>query len=447
MPRSCARVYRARAVADYWRTLEEVAQSPQLRAVVESELGREFPVEFWEGPELKRRDFLKLLGAALALAGLSGCAHQPDETIVPYVNQPPELTLGKPLHFATAVTLNGLATGVLVESHEGRPTKIEGNPEHPASLGATDAIAQAQILGLYDPDRSRSILQNGEVADWDAFVSFAAQLRQSHQKDGGAGLQVLAGDITSPSLAAQLRKLLAEFPVAQWRSYEPVSRDNARAGAILAFGRDVEPIYDFTRAKIVLSLDSDFLCNQPGSVRYAREFIDARRVRNAQDTMNRLYVVESSPTITGATADHKLAIAPSQIESFAREIAAQLGLNIAATNSSVPAQWRAALVKDLQQNRGHVLVLAGREQPPIVHAIAHQINATLNAPVSFIEPIATNDHSHLQSLRELVVEMKAGRVQTLLIIGGNPVYDAPSDFDFARHLKRVAQQHSSGFAR
>ena len=425
--------------ADYWRSLEELAHTPQLRAVVEEEMGREFPAQFWEGPELKRRDFLKFLGAALALAGLSGCAHQPEEEILPYVNQPPELTLGKPLHFATATTLNGYATGILVQSHEGRPTKIEGNPEHPASLGATDAIAQAQILGLYDPDRSRSILQNGEISDWDAFVSFAAQLRQAHQNDGGAGLQVLAGDISSPTLVAQLQKFLAEFPRAKLRSYEPISRDNAREGALQAFARVVEPIYDFTRADIVLSLDADFLANYPGSVLYARDFMAARRVRSGQDSMNRLYVVESSPTITGATADHKLALAPSQIESFAREIAAQLGLNVAPplASSGVPAAWRDALIADLSQHRGRVLVIAGREQPPSVHAIAHQMNANLSAPVSYIAPVAANTVSHLQSLRELSAEMKAGQVQTLLIIGGNPVYDAPVDFDFAHHLKQV----------
>src|SRR5262245_46460212 len=278
---------------EFWRSLEELAGDPSFQEVLE----REFPAGASEwGEGLDRRRFLQLAAASLAFAGLSACTRQPLESIVPYVKQPEEIVPGRPRFFATAATLGGYATGLLVESHEGRPTKIEGNPDHPASLGATDLFAQALILGLYDPDRSQLLLELGEIRTWNAFVQRMQAAITAQRALGGAGLRVLTGTVTSPTLGGQMRTLLARFPKARWHQYEPVGRDNARLGARLAFGRWIETRYDFARADVILALDSDFLVDMPGSVRYARDFADRRRVRRGQSYMSRLYAVESAAT-------------------------------------------------------------------------------------------------------------------------------------------------------
>ena len=425
---------------EYWRSLEELSGSPEFGQFLENE----FPQHFWAGENaVSRRDFLKLLGASLALAGVSGCAHQPKEEIVPYVNQPENMTLGKPLHFATATTLNGFATGVLVKSHEGRPTKIEGNPDHPASLGAADAITQAQILALYDPDRSPTLLRRGEPATWDSFLSAMQSVASTR---GGAGLRILTETVTSPTLAAQFRRFAARFPEAKRHSYQPVSRDNARGGARLAFGEDAHAVHHFERAKIILSLDADFLLNAPGSVRYARDFMARRRVRAAdaragRAAMNRLYVVESTTTITGAAADHRLPLQPQNVELFARELAARLRvLADASQPSGVSDHWISALVSDLQSQRGASLVVVGESQPPAVHALAHAINETLGnvgKTVTYTAPIEDAPTDNDASLRELARDIQAGNVETLLILGGNPAFTAPADVPLGALLSKV----------
>jgi MoCo/4Fe-4S cofactor protein with predicted Tat translocation signal len=425
---------------EYWRSLEELAETADFQDL----LRHEFPqgADIWEA-SLSRRGFLKMMGASLAMAGLTGCSlSSPQEKILPYVNKPDAVTPGLPLFFATAMPLGGYATGVLVRSNEGRPTKVEGNPDHPASLGATDVYAQASILSLYDPDRSQAVLKDGQPSTWEDFVSALNGALATQRGKGGAGLRILTETVTSPTLIGQMQALLQQFPQARWYQYEPGSGDGARAGAQLAFGQPINTIYNFDQANLVLSLDSDFMLKAHGRVRYAREFMAGRLVRDGRKEMNRLYVVESTPTITGAQADHRLPLKAGQIEAFARALAQALGINAggAAAPAGVPADWLPALVKDLQANRGRSIVIAGEEQPAAVHALAHAINATLGnagATVSYTEPAEANPGDQVAGLRELAADMAAGTVELLVTLGGNPAYTAPADLGFADALGKV----------
>ncbi|MFZ2493567.1 MAG: TAT-variant-translocated molybdopterin oxidoreductase, partial [Thermoanaerobaculia bacterium] len=328
---------------EYWRSLEELSRSD----VFDDFFRNEFPQQALPLDKgVHRRDFVKLMGASVAMAGLAACK-RPVETIVPYVNQPESLIPGKPLFFATAMPLGGVATGVLVESHMNRPTKIEGNPDHPSSLGASDAMMQASVLGLYDPDRSQIVRKLGATATWGDFLS-AIQPVLAVAKGNGASLRLLTETITSPSLGAQIQQLLAKVPGMKWHQWDAVNRDNVREGARLAFGGYVNTTYDFTKANVVVSLGADFLSDGPGHLRYARDFASRRKVRHGKTlTQNRLYAIEASMSNTGSIADHRLAVRPSQIESHVRAIAAGLGIG-AGTGLVENASWIAALVRDLQ---------------------------------------------------------------------------------------------------
>jgi len=429
----------------YWRSLEEWADAPEFRELVQ----REFPqqAEEWDDP-VERRTFLKLMGASLALAGLSGCVYQPPEKIVPYIKQPEEEAAGRALFFATAVTLGGVATPVLARSNEGRPTKIEGNPDHPnnknSQVGdrgssATDIFAQASILSLYDPDRSQTPIFRDDARPWTTFIGdMRTALNGADGKSGlrarqGAGLRFLTETITSPTLAAQIKGILAEFPQAKWHQYEPVNHDNARAGALLAFGQPVNTIYDFSKAERILSLDADFLSALPGNLRYARDFAARRRVTEGRKEMSRLYVIETTPTTTGASADHRWSIKPAALEGTVRLLASQLGSlpAVSANDPSAPSHtWVTQVGKDLQEHRGASVVIAGNEAPPVVHALAHAMNEALGnvgKTVFYTDPIEANPVDQTQSLRELVQDIDAGRVELLVILGGNPTYNTPAD--------------------
>src|SRR5215471_10693975 len=360
-----------RTPKEYWRSLEELADSPILAEFV----SREFPhaADEWNDP-VERRTFLKLMGASLALAGLSGCVIQPPEKIIPYVKQPEEIVPGKGLFFATAYSLSGVATPLLVRSNEGRPTKIEGNPDHPSNPGcsSTDIFAQASVLTLYDPDRSQTPLYRGETRAW---TSFVADIRSAIEKEGdglkatkGAGLRILTETITSPSLAAQLKQILTDFPEAKWHQYEPVNRDNARAGAMMAFGQDVQTTYDFSKADRILSLGADFLNGWPGNLRYARDYAAKRREGADTGEMSRLYVIESTPTITGANADHRFSVKPGQTMECARFLAGALGIKTGTfgEEENIGIRWETAnaIGRDLQQFKGRSIVIAGRSASP-----------------------------------------------------------------------------------
>ncbi len=426
----------------YWRSLEELAATDGFQEF----LYREFPQQSdrWTDP-IGRRRFLHLMGASLALAGLAGCTKQPAEPIMPYVTAPEGIIPGKPLFFATAALLSGLAEGVLVENHMGRPTKVEGNPEHPASLGATDVFAQASILTLYDPDRSQTITQFGEIRSWSAFLSEMREAVQRFKQNKGSGLRILTETVTSPTLASQLQKLLSDYPSAKWHQYEPVGRDPARAGARLAFGTDVATRYHLEKADVVLSLDADFLSTGPGKLRYVRDFTTRRKVHQSQREMNRLYVLESTPSNTGAMADHRLPLKASEVEGFALALAAELGIawRIEKPANLTGSTWVGPLARDLKRHPGATIVIPGEHQPPLVHALAHAMNHTLGnvgSTVIYTEPVEANPVDQLESLRELERDMQSGSVETLLILGGNPVFAAPVDIPFADALAKVKQR-------
>ena len=438
-----ARLDRSRG-REYWRSLEQLADTEGFRELLE----REFPRQASEWPDdpAGRRRFLKIMGASLALAGLSACTRQPTETIMPYVRQPEEVIPGKPLFFATAVPVNAVAMGVLVESHLGRPTKVEGNPDHPASLGATNAVAQASVLDLYDPDRSQTLTYLGEIRPWSGFLGAVRERIGPMSANSGAGLRFLTGSTTSPTLAGQFHALLQKFPAAKWHRYEPAGRFAVHAGARQAFGEPLNTYYQIAKADVILALDADFLCSGPASVRYAADFAARRRVRGAQTAMNRLYVAESTVTPTGAKADHRLPVRAADIEAFAAAIAAGVGAQGIDTSAGQQmangplGKWIAAVVKDLKQHRGASVVIPGEQQSPAVHVLAHAINDALGnfgKTVIHTDPLDPNPADDFESLRELVRDMRGGRVEMLVIIGGNPVYNAPADLDFTRSLSKV----------
>src|SRR5262245_1620345 len=337
----------------FWRSLEERTSDPAFQERLYNEFPTLLPgVEAITDP-VARRTFLKLMGASIALAGVTACTRQPLEKIVPYVRQPEELIPGKPLFFATAMPLGGVATGLLVESHEGRPTKIEGNPLHPSSLGASDVFAQAAILGLYDPDRSQTLTNLGEIRPWSAFLGAIRNALSAQAALKGAGLRILTESINSPTLAAQIREALTRYPSAKWHQWDSASRDSARAGAKLAFGEYVDAQYRFDRADVILALDADFLGCGPGSLRYAKDFAARRRPEQA-DRMNRLYAVETMPSPTGSRADHRLPAKPGEIFEVARAIGARVGsggsgaAGSTATLNAAMTKWAVAVAKDLQ---------------------------------------------------------------------------------------------------
>ncbi|HYA61849.1 MAG TPA: TAT-variant-translocated molybdopterin oxidoreductase [Candidatus Sulfotelmatobacter sp.] len=428
---------RGKTGKQYWRTLEELADDPHFEEL----LHREFPRHASEWDEaVDRRDFLKLMGASLAFAGLAGCGRPDIDHIVPYVKQPDGMILGRPSFFATAMPFGADAIGVLVESHEGRPTKIEGNPDHPSSLGATSAQVQASILNLYDPDRSQTVQNAGEIRSWSAFLDAAQALATNVRATRGAGFRILSGTVTSLTLTAQIRNLLAQNPEAKWYQWEPAGADGAREGAKLAFGRNVNTVYQVGKANVIVSLDADFLACGPGHLANARQFARRRKLDGPNDAMNRLYVVEPTPSVTGSSADHRLPLRSSDVELFARALAGKLGIGPGASLSGEAAKWVEVVAKELQKEHGTSLVIAGEYQPAAVHALAHAMNAALGnvgATLYYTEPVSGDTAGNLESIRDLCAEMDSGKVDLLLMLGANPVYDAPHDFDFVNKLKRV----------
>ena len=418
---------------EFWRSLEELAGSADFREMMH----REFPKGASELVDaVSRRGFFKLMGSSLALAGMTACTKQPFEAIVPYVRQPEGLVLGQPMFYSTAFTLGGYGQPLLVTSREFRPIKIEGNDRHQASLGGTDVYAQASILDLYDPDRSQGISYLGNVSTWSELVRALQEPLNAQQAKKGSGLRILSESFSSPTLADQKQQLLKKFPEAKWHFYEPINRDNVYAGAQMAFGQAVETTYKLDAADVIVSLDSDFLyAGFPGMTRYARDF--AKRRDPDTGNMSRFYAIESTPTNTGAKADHRLAVKATEIESLSRTL---LSFSGTGETGAFDAKQRFVqmAVLDLQRSRGASVVIPGDHQPPAVHALCHAINAQLGnvgKTVFYSDPIPVFTGNHNDSLKELIGDMKSGKVEMLVILGGNPVYDAPSDLAFADALK------------
>jgi len=442
----------------YWRSVEELADTPLFREFVE----REFPqqAEEWHDP-IERRTFIKLMGASLALAGLSGCVFQPPEKIVPNVKQPEEYVPGKALFFATAAPLFGAATPVIVRSNEGRPTKIEGNPDHPNNRpsdfppedpirdprgsSATDIFTQASILSLYDPDRSPTLTYREDIHTWTSFVGEMRSILDVQRSQGGKGIRFLTETIISPTFGALMNEVKTALPQAKWHQYEPANRDNALAGAKMAFGQPVNTTYRFDLAQRVLSLDCDFLSPTfPGYLRYSRDFMARRRITETNKEMNRLYVVETTPSNTGAMGDHTWEVKPSEFEAIAKAIAAGSIPQSPTGTASVNLPWMAPLIKDLQQHNGASIVLAGENQPPFIHALAHAMNNALGnvgKTVFYTDPLEVNPVDQRASLGELINDLNNGEVELLVILGGNPVHNTPADLKLSPELlQKFAKQ-------
>jgi molybdopterin-containing oxidoreductase family iron-sulfur binding subunit len=426
----------------YWRSLEELAKEPGFDAMLE----REFPRQAseWIDP-VSRRGFLKIMGASMALAGLSGCTKQPDEPIYPYVKQPEDLILGKPNYFASAMPFTTGAVPVLVKSDAYRPIKVDGNPDHPVIRGSSDPITQGSLLALYDPDRSQHVRYRGENREWAEFVN-ALQTHLAVKKvDGGAGVYVLTGTVTSPTLAGQIKRAQAAWPNAKFLQYDPVNRDPAFAASQTAFGEPLDKQYWLEGADVIVSLDADFLSGitQPGFHKLAADYSRRRKLDNPNVEMNRLYSVESSPTTTGLKADHRLGMRASRIPAFAEALAAA----IAGTPSPAGVTWTPeeqgflnAVVKDLKANAGESAVIPGEQQPVEVHLAAIAINealGNLGKTVIYTETVNPIPSQQAEDLRSLVADMNAGKVNWLLALDVNPVYSAPADLEFERALGKV----------
>src|SRR5262245_13264007 len=431
----------------YWRSLAQIEDLPEYRAALE----REFPEGASELPDgITRREMMMLVGASLSLAGLAAC-RRPVEEIVPYVTAPEEFVPGIPRYYATTMPFRRSAHGLIVESHEGRPTKIEGNPSHPSALGASSSRVQASVLGLYDPDRSQSITLKGARKSWNDFVTSWGELAKAHAADGGAGLAVLSESFSSPTLARLVSALRTSYPKLQWATYDAVSDENRLAGLRQATGRDIDLMLRFDRASVILCLDADPLLTDPEMIRHARGFADGRRAgavstsagQTSSGAMNRLYAVEGVYSLTGAMADHRLRLESRQIAAFVAALAMRLGAPGASSQSAdvsgVDRRWIDAVAKDLLANRGRGLIVAGERQPAGVHAAVFALNAHLGNTGKTVSYYETKDASlpSVNSLTSLASAMKGGAVQTLVILGGNPVFDAPADLDFASAMAKV----------
>jgi molybdopterin-containing oxidoreductase family iron-sulfur binding subunit len=431
----------------YWRSLAQLDDSPEFRTALE----REFPEGASELPEgITRRELMTLVGASLSLAGLAGC-RRPVEEIVPFVISPEERIPGIPAYYATTMPFGRSAYGLVVESHEGRPTKIEGNPAHPSTLGASSSRVQASVLGLYDPDRSQSVAQRGTGKTWNDFVTAWAELAKTHAADGGAGLAVLSDSFSSPTLARLASQLRTLYPKSQWVTYDAVSEENRLAGLRQATGREIDLMLRLDRAAVILCLDADPLLTDPEMIRHARGFAAGRQAGASGGQMNRLYAVEGVYSLTGAMADHRLRLESRHIAAFLAALGARLGVPgaVSPAGANVPGldpRWIDALAKDLLANRGKGVIVAGDRQPPAVHAAVCALNTHLGNTGTTVTYYETRDAAlpSAGSLASLVAAMNGGTVQTLVVLGGNPVFDAPADLDFASALAKVPHSIALG---
>jgi MoCo/4Fe-4S cofactor protein with predicted Tat translocation signal len=417
----------------YWRSLGELYHKPEFREWVDQEFAGGAAETLDKG---SRRNVLKLMAASFGLAGLTAC-RRPEAKILPHSKGVEGFIPGKPEFYATQFTLSGVANGILVEAHDGRPTKVEGNDKHPTSLGAATALAQASVLNVYDPDRSKEVLEKGKSSNWKAFTDALKGI----QFGDGTGFAILSEINNSKSLAAAKQSLLAKYPKAKWVEYEPINYANVSAGAALAFGPGVDAHPQFDKAKVIVSLDYDFLGIDAPNTIPTRQFAAGRRIGEHPESMNRLYVVEGQFSLTGAMADHRLRAKVAEVKSFAMQLGEALGvlpagLNVLG-NTDRKTKFLNALVKDLKANQGAALVVAGPRQPAVVHAIAHLINSTLAAPVVFTKGDAAAGADPVAAIKTLAEDMNKGAVSTLLILGGNPAFTAPSDLRFADAIGKV----------
>jgi len=452
----------------YWKSLDELSDTPAFREWVTERFPRSMR-ELLDGG-VDRRRFLQLMAASIALAGYSGC-RRPVTNALPYTKTPEGLVPGLPNYYATAMPRAGSASPVLVESHEGRPTKVEGNPKHPASGGATTLQAQASVLDLYDPDRLTAARREGASTTWDAYDKFAAEHFSALRIQKGKGLYLLSEDFASPSLDLLREHLRAVMPLAHWHTYEPIGQENVRAAAGMAFGAPVVLQPRFERAQVIVSLDCDFLGVDEDGGRHLLGFAESRRKLTPAAGMNRLYVVESRFSLTGGMADHRLRLGASEVRDYAIALARIVLLGSRADHSlqsaldasplgrsgawneapsahikasrddsgsaAAAGPWIEEVAADLKAHAGQSIVVAGRRQPAIVHALAHAMNAALGNLGKTVELRIAPPRPDAGSLAELATAIGGGQVDTLVILGGNPAYNAPADIRFPELAKRV----------
>ena len=384
-----------------------------------------------------RRQILRMMAAGMALGGVSGGDGDSD-ALVPAVLPATDIVPGVPGFYSSSFVAGGYAEGILVAHRDGRPVKVEGNPRHPASLGATDVFAQAMLLDFYDPDRARGPQFSRRPAGWSQFMVALDRWRRHLAETGGAGFRLLTGTVTSPTLAAQIAHLRADYPGLRWHQWEAVSRDSIRAGAQMAYGRHVEPVAKLAKAEVILALDSDLLSSAPGHLAYAHAFAERRNPARSQ-RMSRVYAVESTPTLTGMAADHRFVVSPADMPMILAGLAAAILRNEAVPEGAPP--WLEAVVADLKAHRGAALLHAGPDQPAETHALVHALNEALEGRGRTYDLVATAEAAAMDqqaSLAELVRDMQAGAVDTLLILGSNPVFTAPVDLGFEEAMGGVA---------
>ncbi len=442
--------YRNNAGNDYWRSLDQLADSPEYRRFLEQEFPK--PEDGSDG-SITRRKFLGLVGASLAMAGLAGC-RKPVEKIVPYVTQPEEVIPGVPNYYATTMPFGTSAYGLIIECHEGRPTKIEGNPLHSSTLGRANALIQAEMLNLYDPDRSRKVLKQGAESKWEDFVTFWRDQLAGFKGNNGEGLAFLTEEFSSPSMFRLGQKFRKQFRAAQFAIHQPV-RDSYLP--IRGFdGNDAafRPDYHYDKARVILSLDADFLMTESENVIAAARFADGRRITDTKSESSRLYMVEPEMTATGAMADHRLRLPRSMVGAFTGALAFELeSQGIKTPLADVVASFGdqnfdkpflSALVKDLIRYRGESIIVTGRCQPELAVLVE-----ALNRALGNIGKTVTYNKVELTAsslgdpgedhIGRIVEAAQAGKIKTLVILGGNPVYECPAAYDLAGALKNIEQ--------
>lgn len=426
---------------EYWRSLDQLAETPEFKQFLE----REFPENASEMTNpVTRRKFLGLMGASIAFAGLVGC-RRPVEKIVPYVVAPENVIPGVPQYYATTATYGAHAYGLVVESHGGRPTKIEGNEKHSATLGKSNALLQAEILNMYDPDRIKNVMNDGADSSWKQFVAFWEEKYAAFAENSGEGLAIVSGAFSSPTMHRLYTTFTKNFPKAQWFVDETNSYANVYAGVKTATGQDLRPKYDYGKAKVIVSIDSDFLGVESDEIAAAAGFANGRRVASEKDAMNRLYMVESAFSLTGGMADHRIQLSPQQLEAFTVQLAAALGINVSG-KSIVATKWMAALVKDLKKNAGASLVVAGHRQSAATHALIVAINNALNNNGKTVTYHNTN-YTVLENngTAAFVKAATAGKINTAIFIESNPVYSATGDLDAKSALSKIKNKVALAF--
>lgn len=426
---------------NYWKSLNQLSQNKEYQKFVE----REFPenaAEMTDG--VSRRGFLRIMGASIALAGLAAC-RRPAQKIMPFSKQPEDAIPGNPLYYATAMPFHGNLIGLIAENNEGRPTKLEGNPEHPASVGKTNVFNQASILGLYDPDRSRHPLNNGQTAEIEDFAKFAS----SHFANTNRRIAFISEANSSITYSSLRQQVLDKFGNASWLTYEPFGEDNAIEGTNMAFGRRLRTHYRFDNAKVIVSLNDDFMSStHPNNIEYARQAALGRKIDSPDAEMNRIYMVEDSFSPTGSYADHRLKVKASEVEAFTYALAAELSGRVNGlsefnghTNKFSKHAWITILADELVSNRGQCALTAGLEHPPRVHAAVAAINSALGntgSTVEYFEVPHFDDQNNREAFNSLVTEINEGGIDTLVIVGANPVFTAPADLGFGEALSKVS---------